>query len=145
MGQSRPGKGASHGPQEGEVLGTTCVAKGLPRQVGAAQSGREQIIEGKKHKGLTRGASRADPRAGLQRREEAGSWSPPLHGEEAQTRPAAKPSTATDVLPLLEGSLDPGTNFVFSIWLLKKDVLHTVTKFTTLCFSEILRKLLIQC
>lgn len=96
MGQSRPGKGASHGPQEGEVLGTICVAKGLQRQFGEAQSERD-----KKHKGLMRGASGADPRAGLQSREEAGSWSPPLHEEEVQTRPAAKPSTATDVLPLL--------------------------------------------
>lgn len=80
--------------------------------------------------------------AGLQSREEAGSWGPQLHGEEAQSRPA-KPSTATDVLPLLDVSLDPGTNFVFSIWLLKKATLHTMAKVTTLCFSEILRKLLL--
>lgn len=64
MGQSRPGKGASNGPQEGEVLGTICVANGLQRQLGAAvREGQE--AQGTDERGLW---GRSQSRASEQRR-----------------------------------------------------------------------------
>ena len=57
MEQSETGTGAPYGLPKGEVQGTGCVAQGLEKQLGAAQlGGGGQIIEGRKRKGLMKGA-----------------------------------------------------------------------------------------
>lgn len=131
MGQSGSGTQAPYGLQKGEVLGTGCVTQGLEKQLGAAQLQREQIVEGKKHKGLMKGAPWAVPEQDFRTEKGQENGVHPGMGKNLSTDTGAKPSAAGVVALWLRPSTQQQTLCLpFDDW---KKVRHVQWQKSPLC------------